>query len=78
MFETLSVSNSSSAYKTLFKTLSNFSSRSTNKKLFESLVVEVLIKAVGLLICQSLAVGVLKKVVEVSQCLTSCTEKKLL
>ena len=47
-------------------------------KLCESLVVEVLIKAVGLLICQSLAVGVLKKVVEVSQCLTSCTEKKLL
>ena len=47
-------------------------------KLCESLVVEVLIKAVGLLICQSLAIGVLKKVVEVSQCLTSCTEKKLL
>ena len=72
------MSNSSSAYKKLFKTLSNFSSRSTNKKLFHSLVVEVLIKAVCLLICQSLAVGVLKKVVQVSQCLTSCTEKKLI
>ena len=68
------MSNSSSAYKNSV----NFSSRSTNKKLFQSLVVEVLIKAFCLLICQSLAVGELKKVVQVSHCFTSCTEKKLL